>query len=341
MASFTQCPILFTLMLLPAITHAAVVEVDSKGVAVLEANKKLVRKKGEEDTPALTEVERYPDSEGEPDLPSAEEQAPLVSYSNEDEEADIDGDDSASPSKGDFHFFSGTDCFNCQMPDCAPITVGQCILLNRVFGSVWAKHKYEEPIKAILKKLWKVGFQCTGNVRKAAFRWTRKGCIIDCGSTNYGIDWNRYKLGKEYNDAYADANDAGKWAKQLEALAKAGKGMLCKKRAIWSPQAHPLEAENPFKDMAKPVSSGFPTPAKRAKQKDLDNFLADPYCDDYSIKIYKTQRQGGSVWEKLTDEEKDQSEMDDDEKKGWAVRETIKYLRTQTETTASTCDEGE
>jgi len=44
---------------LPAITHAAVVEVDSKGVAVLEADETLLRKRGgEEDTPALTEVER-------------------------------------------------------------------------------------------------------------------------------------------------------------------------------------------------------------------------------------------------------------------------------------------
>jgi len=332
MASFTQCPILFTLMLLPAITHAAVVEVDSKGVGVLEADEKLLRKKGVEDMPALTEVERYPDSEGEPDLPSAE-----------DEEADIDGDDE----DGDFHLFSGTDCFNCQMPDCAPITVSQCILLNKVFGSVSAKQKYEEPIKAILKKLWKVGFQCTGNVEKAAFRpHPRKGCIIDCGSKSSGIDWKRYKLGKEYNDAHEDANDVGKWAKQLEALAKSGKGMVCKKRAIWSTQALSLQAENPFKDMAKPSCAGpdcggFPTPAKRAEQLDLDNFLADPYCDDYSIKEYTSQLNGGAVWEKLADKDKDQSSTPTDKKNGWAVRDTIEYLRTQTGTTASTCDEGE
>ena len=47
MASLTQCLILFTLMMLPAITHAAVLEVDSKGVGVLEDAEKPMRQKGE------------------------------------------------------------------------------------------------------------------------------------------------------------------------------------------------------------------------------------------------------------------------------------------------------
>ena len=60
-------------MLLPTITHAVVVEVDSKGVSILEDAGKLIRQKGGVE-PDLTKVERYSDSEGESDLSSAEDE---------------------------------------------------------------------------------------------------------------------------------------------------------------------------------------------------------------------------------------------------------------------------
>jgi len=334
MASFTQCPILFTLMLLPAITHAAVVEVDSKGGAVLEAADKLMRQKGE-NTPDLTKVERYLDSEGE-----LFQSTPFSSTTP-----------SAQDDKGgDFHLFSGTDCLNCGSS--CYISQSQCFYLNEVFGSAQTR-KYEDPIKKIVKKLWKVRFQCTENAEgqwKASFRWTGNKCVIDCDFMT-DIDWKKYPLGKAHNDAVAAANDPGRYEKHLEHLedlAEAGEGMVCKKQAIWSPQAQQ------FKDMAK--SPGRRSPSNRAKDDDLKQFLADPYCPDYSIKKYTSdlnaaQSIGAVNWERLTDREKDLKTAGaaaaysphcyKSMHPGWAVRDTIEYLRTQTGTTASTCNGDE
>jgi len=310
MVSFTQCLILFTFMLLPAITHAAVVEVDSKGVGVWEDAEKLMRQKGEV-TPDLTKFQdlgappQVPEDLAAPPAVPPEEVAapPQVPEDDDEDDEEDDVEDEGPLHLAPLHLFSGTECQNCAAADgenstngCAKISRHQCLLLNDVFGSASSSVDSSYQVFDIVKTLLSVRFECEDTDNQWKFDWKDGGCVFDCN-----VCYGRLQ---RFSGNGRPATCSGK-KEQRE---------LCKKRE--DPQEFP---ENPFQWFIKRHFGRF--------QNDLRKFLADPMEEDYSIKVK-------GVWQKLTKKESASSDKDDtpiDEEDGWAVRDMIAYLRRYTE----------